>query len=136
MADGGHSSKFSAAKFKYIWLGAWGNLVVNAEMGALRASNLSPGLHPLLPDLPDLPSTILENQKFHSLWRCAWLPCLVALAFPGLCLWAALGLVARFVLLGPPWQEHPSLTSSHSGNVVYQTSWKRHCTSFGDSLDS
>lgn len=97
------------------WPEAWGNSAVNAGIGAPRASNLGPGRHPLLPDLPDLPNTFLEHQKFHSLWlhlsktpmalsSPASFPCLVV-AFPSWCLWAALGLVALFALLGPPGHE-------------------------------
>lgn len=44
--------------------------------------------------------------------------------------------MALFALLGLPGKEHPRLTSSQLGNVVYQAPWKLHCTSFGDSLDS
>lgn len=39
--------------------------------------------------------------------------------------------MALFALLGPPGQEHPSLTSSHLGNAVYQAPWKLHCASLG-----
>lgn len=69
--NGSQSSRFSvqhSEECPYAGLGTCGYLAMNAGMGALRASDLSLGLLPLFPNLPDLPSTFLDNQKFHSLW--------------------------------------------------------------------
>lgn len=73
------------------WPWGLGSPSSECRNGHPKGLNLGSGLHPLFPDLPDLPSTFLENQKFHSrrsllsktpvaLTSPASFPCLVAAA--------------------------------------------------------